>query len=116
MVESIGCELEKKFDKMSSVCHGPDYDFLRMKLKFMNRKVRVAMRDYLRKSVDMFGEPNLNPVMSPSKNVLLYTDPNSPKVKETTRKLFHSIFMLLMHLSRRGRRDLQLAMTFCPEG
>ena len=73
---------------MSSVCHGPDYDFLRIKLKFMNRKVRVAMRDYLRKSVDMFGEPNLNPVMSPSKNVLLQIDSNSLKSKGKNKKTF----------------------------
>ena len=81
MVESIVCEIEKKFGKMSSVSCVPDYDFLVLKLKFMNLKVRVDVRKHLRKVFDMLGEPNLTPEMSPSKNSLLRMDPDSPKAK-----------------------------------
>ena len=38
-------------------------------------------------------------------------DPDSPKAKKTRGNFFHSIVMLLMCVSHRGRRDIQLAMT-----
>ena len=101
---------------MHSICCDPDYEFIGMKLKFMNRKIRVDMREYFRKAVEMFDEPNLTPVTSPSKKFLLNIDPDSPKAKETTRNFFHSIVMLLMHVSHGGKIDLQLAIFFCPEG
>ena len=59
----------------------------------------------------MLGEPNLTPVMSPSKNGLLQIDPDSPKVKGKTRKLVNRIVMTLTHVSHKGRRYLQLAIT-----
>ena len=70
------------------------------------------MRERLKKAVDMFGEPNLTPVMSPARNDLQHIDLDSTKINESKRKLFHSIVLLLMHVSHRERRDMQLAIPF----
>ena len=68
---------------MSSVLHGPECDFLGMKLKFDGLKVRVDTRECIKKSVDVLGEPNLTPVMPPARNGLQHIDLDSPKGNES---------------------------------
>ena len=83
VVQSIVCELGKKFGKISSLYYGPECDFIGMKFKFEKRKVSVDMREHLRKTIYIFGETNLKPVMLPAKNGLHHIDPDWPKVSET---------------------------------
>ena len=54
VVKSLIGDLERKFGKMSSISYRPEYDFLRMKLKFKNKKVQIDMRIYLKKAVKDF--------------------------------------------------------------
>ena len=44
MVKSIVEKLEDKFGAMSSKMYGLEYEFLEMKLFFINKKVKVEIR------------------------------------------------------------------------
>ena len=97
---------------MSSVSHGPECDFLGMKLKFENKKVQIGMRTRLKKAVDDFDQKNLKPVSTPARNNLQEIDANSPKMNEAKRARFRSTVMLLMHAAIRGRKGTQSAISF----
>ena len=112
VVKSLIKELESKFSKMSSISHGPEYDFLGIKLKFEDKKVQIDMRTHLKKAVEDFGQTNLKPVNTPARNNLRKIDDESPKVSEERRARFHSIVMLLICVAIRGRRDMQPAISF----
>ena len=49
----------------------------------------------------------MTPVNTPHKCNLRDANEGSPKVSESRRVKFHSLVMLMMHVSHRGRRDLQ---------
>ena len=66
----------------------------------------------LKKAVKLFGEPDFTPVTLPARKYLTDIDANAPKLEETKRKNFHSIVMMLMCMSHRGRRALQFGISF----
>ena len=76
-------KLKEKFNKMSFTCYVPDCDSLGVKLKFGNRKVRVGVRERLKKEVEVLGKPSLTPAVLPEKNIFLHVNPNSQIVNET---------------------------------
>ena len=43
---------------MSLILYGSEYDFLGMKLKFEDKKVRINIKTYLKKVVEDFEEKN----------------------------------------------------------
>ena len=102
LVKSIVAALESKFGTISSVSHGPMYDFLGIKLSLTDdSKACVDMRDYLHKAVDLFNEKYLKPVATPARSNLRTIDKKSPTLNDDDRKRFHSIVMLLMCASHR---------------
>ena len=116
VVKDIISKLEKKFGKMT-VNFGPDYDFIGIKMRFLDDKtLEVDMRDYLRDAIEDFGEDNLKPAKTPAKLNLFEVDESSPLVNEEVRSKFHRIVMKLMYVSYRGRKDIQLATAFYQEG
>ena len=91
---------------MSSISHGPEYDFLGMKLKFEDKKVQIDMRTYLKKAAEDFRQINLKPVNTLARNNLRKIDDELPKVNKERRAKFHSIVILLICVTIRGRRDI----------
>ena len=54
---------------MSSKSYGPEYDFPGMKLSFINKKVKVDMREHSNKAMNDFGE-EINDTATPARNHL----------------------------------------------
>ena len=111
MVKNIAWKIEEKFSNISSKSCGPDCDFLGMKLSFVNNQVRVCVRECLRKAAIDFGE-ELTGEVTPVRNNLKSFDPKSPPADENKRKPSHIIVVLTMCISQRGRRNLQLDVSF----
>ena len=58
-----------------------------------------------------FGE-ELSRLVALARNHLKNINPKSPPADEDRRKKFHSIVMLIIHVSQIGRRDLQPTVSF----
>ena len=112
VVKNVITKFEKRFRKMT-VNFGPVYDFIRIKMIFLeNRTLEVDMRSYLKEAIVDFGEGNLKPTITPAKLNLFSIDDDSPLVNKKDRVKFHSIVMKLICVSYRGRKDIQLVTTF----
>ena len=48
-------KLEDKLGTISSKRYSPDHDFIGMKLSFINKKVKVDMREFSHKAANVFG-------------------------------------------------------------
>ena len=92
------------------VKRGNEYDFLNIEIKCTkDRLVRYNMRERLIKAAELFGESDLEPVMSPAKNNLFKFSKKLQRACEMKRQIFHSMVMLMHCVSHRGRQDLQPA-------
>ena len=112
VTKSIIKELEKKFGNFSSVSYGHEHYFLVMQLMFEDRKVGIDVRSHLEKKLQEFMEEGLTPVSTLAKCDLRDLNEGSPKVSENRRAQFHSLVILTMCVSHRGRRCLQSTVIF----
>ena len=69
-------------------------------MSFVNKQVRVDVRECLRKSGIDFDE-EFSGEVTQARNNFNIIDPKSPTVDENKRKQFHSALMLIMRISQR---------------
>ena len=112
VVTAIIERIEEKFGKMT-VTRGKVHTFLGMDLTFQDDgTVRIGMKEYIKESMEEFGEDVSKHASTPAKKDLFEIDERSPKLKNDKAELFHSITAKLMYVSHRGRIDAQLAIAF----
>ena len=72
----------------------------------------MRMREYLEEAIDEFGEPITKTATSPAKRDLFVIDENSKELSDGKGEIFHSVTAKLLYVSKRGRLDIQLAISF----
>jgi hypothetical protein len=105
-------EIEKKFGKMT-VMRGKKHVFVGINIKFTNNKcVQITMQDYVKESIEAFGEPIKGRMTSPAKNDLFEIQEDAEESNEKKSEIFHHIAAKLLYVAKRARVDIQLAIAF----
>ena len=71
----------------------------------------MNMSSYLREAVQEFGE-TMEFAVTPARSDLFIIDHTQPLVDDRRKKLFHRLVYKLLYCSCRGRKDLQVAISF----
>ena len=111
VVSSLLLTIEKKFGKMT-IKRGNVQTYFGMDIEIVDRKIRICMKAYLQECIDSFGESLTSNATTPANKNLMELDDESCKLNTTKRELFHHIVQKLLHISKRGRLDLQVAIGF----
>jgi hypothetical protein len=92
---------------------GPIHDYLAMKLDYSTPGVlKVDMREYIAGMLDDFPHQLQGNVEVPWSEKLFKVDETSNKLEDKRRETFHSFVMKAMFLCKRGRSDIQPAISF----
>ena len=112
VVQMVISKMEERFGKMV-VSFVPEFDFIGMKLKFLeDRRLNADIRYCMRSVVEDFDESNLKGANTATNNDLIDIDVSSQKVEEPSKQKFHSIVIKLMHVACRGMKGAQPATNF----
>ena len=97
-----------------TVKRGKKHEYLGMVLDYTTEgKVRVDMRDYLKKNVlSELPEDFSGTAVTPAGIHLFDVDPNAEKLNKSDSELFHHVVAQLLFVCKRGRPDLQTAVAF----
>ena len=103
--------IEEKFGSMT-VNRGNQQTYLGMNFKIVNKQVQICMQSYLQECIDAFGESLTSNATTPANKNLMEIDETSCILDEKRREIFHHVVQKLLHISKRGRLDLQVAVGF----
>ena len=104
--------IEGKYGKMT-VTHGNKHIYLGMDIEFIGKgEVTILMKDYLQEAIDAFPEDCGTACTSPGTSGLFQVDEKAERLPEPERKLLHSLVAKLLFVSKRGRPDIQVPISF----
>ena len=103
--------LEQEYRKMT-VMTGEVLTYCGMTLIFKNKSVVVDMKEYLREAMEELDMEYGRKVTTPAANHLFDVNKHQFKLDEDRKKLFHRITAKLLLVSKRGRPDIQVALSF----
>jgi len=114
VVENVFDMLQAKFGKMK-INYSDKYNFLGMDIKYLkDGNFEIGMESYLQDTIDKFGEEPLA-ASTPARSDLFIVNEDSPLVDESRRRLFYKLVYRLIYVTGRGRKDLELAISFLAE-
>jgi len=80
-------------------------------------QVDIHMKTYLEEVLNEFGNNNHKHTTTPARKNLFKVDDMLPALERNNAQLLHSIVVAkLLHVSKHGRPDIQLAVLFCAQG
>ena len=91
---------------------GDTHSYLGMVLKLRKGFAIVEMKNFIEKTLESSGEPNLREFMSPAGKDIFTVDPKASLLSEAERKQFHTSVAKLLYLSKRARPDILTAVGF----
>ena len=103
--------LEEKFGKMN-VTRGNKHIYLGLEIELRDGKVYISMKGYLEEAIQDFGEPIDGGATSPAAKNLMVVNADAERLDKTRQDKFHSIVQKLLHVSKRARLDIQVAVGF----
>jgi hypothetical protein len=105
-------EIEKKFGKMT-VKRGKLHTFVGMDFEiYKNSTVKILMKDYIKESIESFGECINKGASTPTRSNLFEIDTESEPLDDEKSDKFHHIVSKLLYVSTRARLDIDLAIAF----
>lgn len=113
VVTNVIKDIEANFGGMS-VVRGKEHMFLGMNICFDhdNGTVKIKMTEYIRESIESFGDDVSSGASSPASKSLFTIDTASPELSPKKAALYHSIVAKLLYVSNRGRSDIAHAIAF----
>ena len=117
VLDDFGKRMIEEFGEME-IMTGNKHGFLGMKIEINEDKtVSIDMRQQLQKVVEEFEQydtVNAN-VVSPSTCYLFNVNSNAEQLNTRLSKVFHSIVSKLVYIMKRGRPDIETAVSFFDE-
>jgi len=104
-------KLEHYFGEMN-VSRGKEHTYLGIDFKIENRKVVLTMTKYLEECIDALGEAINTTASTPANNGLMHVNEESLLLEEGRKEKFHHVVAKLLHVCKRVRLDLQVAVSF----
>ena len=96
-----------------SVTRGKRHDFIGMKVEFLqDGRLSISMRDYLEECIAVSGESFNRGATTPARTGLFVIDENAIELDEDKKDIFHHIVAKLLFVAKRGRLDIDLAISF----
>jgi hypothetical protein len=112
VVDDVINMIEDKYGKMT-VTRGNKHIYLGMDIEFIgNGEVTILMKDYITEAIDVFPEDCGEACTSPGTTGLFHVDEKAKLLPEPERKLLHSLVAKLLFVSKRGRPDIQVPISF----
>ena len=102
-------KIEDKFDKME-VVHGNKQTYLGMELRILNKRVYMSMKEYLKDCIESFPEEIKDSAKTPATKLVTRLCETSEPLDNQKREIFHSIVQKLLHVAKRARLDLLVAI------
>ena len=112
--------LEEKFGKMN-VTRGNKHIYLGLEIEIRDGKVFISMKGYIEEAILDFGEPVSGKAATPAAKNLMEVNEDGDRLDKARSEKFHSIVQKLLHVSKRARLDIQVAVGFlctrvqCPD-
>ena len=103
--------LNVKFKQMS-ITRGSKHTYLGMNFEIKNKKVYMEMQSYLDECIMAFGESVVSSATTPASKSLMEINSESKVLEEERKTKFHHIVQKLLHICKRTRLDLQVAIGF----
>ena len=111
VVRDIIKQLEDEYGKMTVVT-GDEHTNCGMNFVFRDSSVIINMKDYLKEAIEEFEIDYKKTVNSPAATYLFEVNENQTQLDDERKKLFHQITAKLLFVSKCGRPDIQVAMSF----
>ena len=112
VIKNIVKCLENKFGKLNPT-YGNKQEYLGMKITIDDsRRLHIDMRDQICEVLDDFSESIAGNVSTPAAKHLMDVDPNSVPLYKAKADEFHSTTAKLLYLEKRGRPDIETAISF----
>lgn len=112
VVEEVIQAIEKHFGDLT-VERGPAQTFLGMNFKILDDgAVEINMKDYIQEAIDAFGEPISGTVSSVATKKLFDVNDQVVPLPEKQQDIFHLVVAKLLWVMKRGRPDIELAISF----
>ena len=112
--EEVINKIESYFGKMEK-SYGNEHSFLGMMIRFIgDGKFEIDMTEYQMESITAFGEDptKWKKVSSPATKDLHNVNTLSPTLNDKQAEIFHSVVMKNLWIAKRGRPDIDPAMSF----
>jgi len=104
--------LEQYFGEMN-VTRGSEHSYLGIDIEIKDKQVTMRMTKYMQECIDSFGEAINTTATSPGNSTLMLVNEESEELEDIKRKeKFHHVVAKLLHLCKRVRLDLQVAVGF----
>ena len=112
--EEVIKKLEEHFGKFDT-SYGKEHSFLGMMIIFIGKgKFEIDMTEYQMESITAIGEDykSWKKVAAPAAKYLHSINPHSRKLDEEKKEIFHSVVSKNLWIAKRGRPDIDPAMSF----
>ena len=103
--------LNNKFNQMT-ITRGRKHTYLGMNFELKNGKVEMEMKGYLEECIQAYGEVIVSVASTPANKSLMIVNEESMRLEENKKEKFHHIVQKLLHICKRTRLDLQVAVGF----
>ena len=114
VVDEVLNVMKEHFGELK-ISRGNEHDLLGMKITIdrENRNVIIDMREQLQEAIDAFGDELDDKVMTPAnKNLFVTYDDESKQLDEARSEIFHSVTAKLLYIMKRGRPDIETAVSY----
>jgi len=111
VITEILNKMENTFGKMT-ISRGKKHVYLGINYEIKNSRVHIVMKEYLQESIDAYGEVINTNAATPATKDLSVINENSKVLEKRRHEIFHHIVQKLLHVSKRGRLDLQVSIAF----
>lgn len=115
VVDRIIETLESEYGKVGqmTIRRGKIHDYLGMKLDFSKTgKIIIDMEEYINEILTEVPEDMIGKAATPAAEHLFKTRPDAGNLDQEGKELFHHITAQLLFLCKRGRPDIQTAVSF----
>ena len=112
VVRSVVESLKGHFGELT-VTEGKKFDFLGMNITIRDdKKIEIEMKDQINEAINWIGEEVNHMPKTPANRNLFSVDENSVPLGKEKSDTFHSVVAKLLYISKRGRPDIEVAVSF----
>ena len=103
--------IQSKFGKLT-ITRGKKHEYLGMSIELGVKKFEVNMKQQILEAIEMFGEDLSGTVSSPCSRHLLDVRDEAEELSIKEKEIFHSVTAKLLYIEKRGRPDIETAVSF----
>ena len=111
VVDAFISDIENFFGEMTGTT-GNEYVYVSMHITITDKQVKIHNIEYIRETIELFGEPLGLDAVTPAKSHLFDFSEDHPRLSKEKHKTFHSCVAKLLFVAKRGRPDIFTVISF----